>query len=101
MGRTRNIYYDRQGNPISREEWAEAVNLDNFASRVVAKTRLRGGVIVSTVWVGLNLNYREGPPLIFETMVFGDGYDDLSRRYATEAEAEAGHQEVVDEVHTR
>jgi len=61
---------------------------------------------VSTVWLGLNHNYTmRGAPLIFETMVFASaqrddpdwpGLTDFDcRRYATEEEALAGHEETV------
>lgn len=54
---------------------------------------------VSTVWIGLNQNYGEGPPLVFETMVFdqnvfsNDTYRDL---YSTWDEALAGHQLAIE-----
>ena len=66
------------------------------AERVVAKTNV-GALHVSTVFIGLNHQYGEGPPLVFETMVFDrDGHEaGPQRRYSTWEEAEAGHQEVV------
>jgi hypothetical protein len=60
----------------------------------VAETTLPDGTWVSTVWLGIDYNFGTGPPLIFETMVF-HSKDTLSEldldRYATLAEAEAGH----------
>jgi hypothetical protein len=52
----------------------------------------QGDVRVSTVFLGLDHNFKNhGPPILFETMAFiGDasaGYE----RYATWAEAEEGH----------
>jgi hypothetical protein len=32
-----------------------------------------------------------GPPVIFETMVFGGNFDDACMRYCTEQEAQEGH----------
>jgi len=49
---------------------------------------------VSTVWLGLDHGYGGGPPLIFETMVFGGAHDEDQWRYPTEVEALAGHAEI-------
>ena len=65
----------------------------------VAETTLPGGKWVSTVWLALDHQFLvDGPPLIFETMVFasnGSGHDLDCERYATEAEAVAGHEAMV------
>ncbi len=52
---------------------------------------------VSTVFLGLDHQYGDGPPLLFETMVFPkDSYSDLyCERYSTYDEAEAGHAKAV------
>lgn len=60
----------------------------------VAFTKI-GAVDVSTVFLGLDHQFGEGPPLLFETMVFGGPLDEEQRRYTTWAEAEAGHAEMV------
>lgn len=64
------------------------------ADRTVAKDTV-GESGVSTVFLGLNHNFGDGPPLIFETMVFGGDHDGDCERYSTWEEAEAGHKEVV------
>lgn len=53
------------------------------------------GVRVSTVFLGLDHNWGEGRPLIFETMVFGGKLDQEQERYSTWDEAEAGHDAMV------
>ena len=77
-------YYDRQGNPMTLLEWAQRrfEDKDRTATKRVAETTLPNGRWVSTVWLGLNHNYGDGPPLIFETMVFSsrDEMDDLRLR---------------------
>jgi len=55
-------------------------------------------VQVSTVFLGLDHGYGDGPPVVFETMVFGGKYSDEMWRYATYDEAEAGHQRMLDMV---
>lgn len=65
--------------------------------RVVAKTTI-GESRVSTVFLGLDHRFGEGPPQIFETLVFGGPLADEMERYATWEEAEAGHQRMVERV---
>lgn len=91
-------YYDKQGNPMELDAWAH--KLDDREYKVVEQTHLKSGdVLVSTVWLGIDHNFLgEGPPLIFETMVFGDGEDDYTERYSTEEQARAGHVRIVAEL---
>jgi hypothetical protein len=58
--------------------------------RTVDRTE-RDDITVSTVFLGLNHNYGDGPPLIFETMIFGGPNDGWQDRCSTWAEAEAMH----------
>ena len=60
------------------------------AERHVAKDTIKG-VDVSTVFLGLDHNYFGGPPLLFETMIFGGEHDDYQERYTTWDEALLGH----------
>ena len=86
-------YYDRSGQPITLDEWGSLLTED-ITTRVVAKDDLvvaGGPVCVSTVWLGLDHSWDDGPPLIFETMVFGGALEGEMERYSTEAEAVAGH----------
>jgi hypothetical protein len=94
--------YDREGNPISVARWDEL--LGNLDYKMVRQTQI-GPYWVSTVWLGLDHNYfGDGPPLIFETMVFGITRDDPAldtlgpdidvRRYFTEEQAIEGHEEM-------
>jgi len=67
-------------------------------ARRVARTELENGVVISTVFLGLDHNFGEGPPLLFETMVFlsnSNGGEDYMERYETYAQAEAGHEKAV------
>ena len=90
-------YFDKDGTPMTLMEWA--AKFEDFDYKVVASDN--GKIYqVSTIWLGINHNFADdGPPLIFESMVFPlDSYEDQDcRRYATEAEALAGHDELVSE----
>ncbi len=89
--------YDRQGKVLDLMEWARIFEDPEY--KRVAETTLPDGTWVSTVWLGLDHQYGDGPPLIFETMVFQDK-DNLDERdqerYSTEAEALAGHEAMVE-----
>jgi hypothetical protein len=91
-------YYDRQGQPITNV-FAWGKKLEDRAYQRVAETTLPDGKWISTVWLGLDHNYGDGPPLIFESMVFpkrGE-YGELDcERYSTEADALAGHAQLVE-----
>lgn len=64
-------------------------NIDN---RIVDRTVI-GNVKVSTVFIGLDHRFnKRGPPILFETMLFGGKYDgELVDRYSSWSDAEAGH----------
>jgi len=74
-------------------EWAKWYET---ADRHVAKTDISDEVNVSTVFLGLNHNYGDGEPILFETMVFGGKHDEEMERYSTWEEAEEGHKRWVD-----
>lgn len=62
----------------------------NIGNRMVARDK-KDDVTVSTVFLGLDYQFGDGPQLLFETMVFGGKFDDECERYSTWDEAEAGH----------
>lgn len=95
----RSFFYDRQGQPITVEE-ADPLLTDNEYKRVAGDIVVLDGqqLAVSTVWLGVDHNFdRQGPPIIFETMVFGNHplAENATWRYATEDEARTGHDNVV------
>jgi hypothetical protein len=88
-----NICYGLDHQPISMADGEEL--LRDAARRRVAHTEV-GQVEVSTVFLVLDHNYgREGPPVLYETMVFGGAHDQWQRRYATREAALAGHDQAV------
>lgn len=75
--------------------WAEYMaELRARGLHLVARYEYQG-VAVSTVFLGINHNWEAGPPILFETMVFGGALDDTIWRYSTRKEALAGHDAVV------
>jgi hypothetical protein len=66
--------------------------------RRLAYDVLPDGKVVSTVFLGLDHSYREGPPVLWETMVFSreGNYDDLHmERYTSKKDALEGHARAV------
>lgn len=70
---------------------------DNIEDRRVAKTKINN-VLVSTVFLGVDHSFGDGPPLLFETMVLGGPLDGEQDRYSTWDQAEAGHKAMVERV---
>lgn len=86
-------YYDVDGNPLEMLEWAAKFEGRGDPTDHSWKIGFdeEGDVSVSTVWLGLDHQYGDGPPLIFETMIFGGEHDQYQERYSTKEEAIAGH----------
>lgn len=92
-------YYILEGHnavPAAMEDWAQWVTESNEDRRVARESV--PGCEVSTVFLGLDRSFGGGPPMLFETMVFGGPLDGEQARYSTWDEAEAGHQAVVGRV---
>ena len=52
-------------------------------------------VRVSTVFLGTDHNCLDGPPILYETMIFGGPWDKSQWRHHTRAEAIAAHDQIV------
>lgn len=74
-------------------KWAENFEKD----RRVAEAYI-GDVYVSTVFLGFDHSFGDGPPLLFETMIFGGQYDGYQGRTSTWDEAIECHVEAVSRV---
>lgn len=90
-------FYDRNGTRLaSAIAWGALFESVDY--QVVRQDTVKGRD-VSTVWMGYVRDANEDPPLIFETQVFvaGSRTSECGPRicYASEADAIAGHQLVV------
>lgn len=89
---------DDNGNVVPADdmdirEWSRRVFGEQ---RHVAQTHLSTDIRVSTVFLGINHGFfGDGPPIIFETMVFGGPLDGEQQRYTTLREAHDGHDAMV------
>ncbi|MEK7705091.1 MAG: hypothetical protein AAB426_09045 [Myxococcota bacterium] len=89
------------GEPKPCPDLMEWVRWFAANDRKVARTDIADGVHVSTVFLCVDHSFGDvGPPLLFETMVFGGALDEHCERYATMAEAVAGHARIVAQAQT-
>ena len=98
---------DENHNPVPTDINGAAEMYENGkafeSARRVGLTNIRK-VRVSTVFLGIDHQFGDGPPLLFETMVFpknenakmGLWHDLDQERYSTWDEAEAGHARMVE-----
>lgn len=88
------LYVLKDGEPVvepDREKWARQFS---NPSRFLFRDR-KGTLWVSTVFLGVDHNLTgQGPPVLFETVVFGPTGETLDmNRYETLEQAKAGHKE--------
>lgn len=98
------VLFDRQGRPITSQQFCELNKKDDY--RHIGYDVLKWGGVVSTVWLGVSYNFNlDGPPIIFESMVFSKAPSEKSgqfgralyqTRYSTLADAKAGHRKLVE-----
>ena len=82
--------------PVSCEEWGSWFET---ANRVIERTTLEDGTVISTAFLGLDHAFGlQGEPVLYETLVFGSELDGEMERYITLAEARRGHAEMVQKV---
>lgn len=78
-------------------QWFERASVDR--SRIVQQDYVEGSdevVGVSTVFLGLNQRlFGDGPPELWETMVFGTPLDGVQDRYTSREAARRGHARIL------
>lgn len=84
------MFFDRKGNKLTLDEWANLT--EDVEYRRVAGWDHVGEWSVSTVWIGISMDFnRQAPVSTFETWITGpDGLSDMVR-YSTEEDALEGH----------
>ena len=76
-------------------EWGAWFEIDpELSGRRIEATEI-GDVRVSTVFLGLDHGWGEGPPVLFETMIFGGEHDQWQDRCCTLDEAKLMHKRAV------
>jgi len=85
--------FEKTDKVIKQEAIATGMSFDMPISKTTANLtdgKLEG-CRISTVFLGIDHNFGDGPPLLFETMVFGGKLDQEQDRYSTYDEAITGH----------
>lgn len=94
----RKYILDADGKPVPCDnlyEWARWFEAAGD-TRLVQKTIVADGVKVSTVFLGLDHNWgKRGPPLLYETMVFGGPADGECLRAAKRSRALINHATMI------
>lgn len=96
-----HIYYDRDGSPLSRDEFFRKRGGDESYWRICWTSLSKEGEYVSTVWLGIDHDPLSDKPVIFETMAYYDGGWRECRRYTNEEDARRGHEKLVAEIMAR
>lgn len=87
---------DKNKEPIRCEniqQWGEWISKKE--NKRVALTK-KLGITISTVFLGVDHNFVGGPPIIFETMIFGGDHDQEMMRYTSWEDAVSGHCQVCE-----
>lgn len=94
--RNRHYILDANHRPVevSLMEWAHW--FETVGNRIVDFTQINSEVHVSTVFLGIDYGFgHRGPPVLFETMIFGGPLDNDCWRYTSWDDAETGHKAAV------
>jgi hypothetical protein len=95
---TAKYVLDEAGEPVLASDFLQwAIWFERGENRLIERTTV-DDVEVSTVFLGIDHAFGDGPPLLFESMVFGGSMDQQTRRYTTRSQALEGHAELVAEV---
>lgn len=86
------ILRDKKPVQVGLGTWAEW--FENHNNRIIARDQI-GEVVVSTAFIGIYHSFMGGPPLLFETMIFGGEHDGYQDRYTTWDEAVEGHKKAL------
>ena len=90
-------YILKNDKPVLAKDIMEWAKWYETADRNIEKTKV-GKVNISTVFLGTDHSFGDGPPLLYETMIFGGELDQEQDRYTTKAEATIGHKRMVAKV---
>lgn len=90
---------DDDWNPVPEPDLIKWGQWLQYAKRSVAHTII-GESRISTVFLGLDHSFGDGPPVLWETMVFGDGKltGEQDRCTGNREQAEAMHQRMIERV---
>lgn len=83
---------DEHGEPQPEPDIRKWAQWYENCERHILYDELPSGVKVSTVFLGLDHNFgMKGPPVLWETMIFGGPHNHYQDRYTSKSEAIKGH----------
>lgn len=82
------------GNPVKCHDLITWGKWYQRADRNIAADEFEG-VRISTVFLAVDYRWNDGPPLLYETMIFNGPRDGYQERYSTKQEALEGHRRAV------
>ncbi len=90
-------YILKEKIPVPCPDLTEWAKWFETGDRIVKQDRLLDGVLVSTVFLGLDHNWSgTGEPILFETMIFGGKHHDYQTRCSTWEQAEKMHEKALE-----
>jgi hypothetical protein len=100
------LYYilDEHDNPVPTNDSHTAnellINADKRRVGLTEKDIAGHSIMVSTVFLVIDHNYTDGPPILYETMLFIDSTEvgSATQRYETKEQAQKGHEETSSKV---
>ena len=92
----RHYILDAENHTVEVDLHTWAVWFQEASNRVVGWIQVTSAITVSTIFLGIDHRHdRNGPPILFETMVMGGPLDGVQNRYCSHDDAVTGHQAVV------
>ena len=89
------ILVDREPIKSTLMEWGRWLELDpDESGRRIEATEI-GDAKVSTVFLGIDHGFGSGPPILFETMIFGGEHDQYQDRCCTYDQAKVMHTKAI------
>jgi hypothetical protein len=91
----RRFVLDARGEPQLEPDFIVWARWFETSERTLAYDEIRPGVRVSTIFLGIDASEHD-PPMLWETLVRGGFRDEETRRYASHADAVAGHTKICE-----
>jgi len=93
-------YILKDGVPVPEPDLMTFATWFETANRTLEQTTVSDEppIVVSTVFLGIDHSFGEGPPVLWETMVFGGSLDCAQQRATTAEDARLVHAAMVAQV---
>jgi hypothetical protein len=87
---------DKDGKAVPEADVTKWAQFMSSEGRIVQQNALPDGTAISTVFLGLDHHCGgRGPPVLWETKIFGGPRDGYDERYSSLEAAHAGHQRAL------